>query len=73
MPQPVIHERLDMSREIRKCLRSGALSGFPESDQQRYPNEGAAGGVLLFGEATDVAVWAKNSILLKTRVFSRPI
>jgi hypothetical protein len=30
-------------------------SGLAESDQQGYPNEDTAGGVVLFGEPTDVA------------------
>src|ERR1051325_11473654 len=33
-PQPSMAKRLDMSRKIRQCLRSGALSGLPESDKQ---------------------------------------
>jgi hypothetical protein len=50
-----MHERVDMSREIRQCLRSGALSRLPESDQQGHPNEDVAGGVVLFGEPSNVA------------------
>ena len=43
MPQPGMHEGLEVSRQVRQCFRSGALSGLPESDQQRYSNEDAAG------------------------------